>query len=412
MRKVKRILFCGANPAETSRLKIDEEYREIEKSLMHSIYLDRVEIYSAWATTVQDLLDKMLRIEPDIVHFSGHGYSEGIVLEDKVGNTKIVSGEALGALFEVFQGKVSCIVLNSCFSYAQATSINNFVPIVIGTCDSLPDSAAIAFSCGFYKAIGADKEITVAFKLGLASIKLEGLSGLSAPTILLNTDILQSIKNITSDLPDKTYISRRILSTKSLIVIDIDGFTRISSIYGEEIVGIVKDTIYEIILAYMNENGIKAMHNWLLPFSDELYIVLWEDLSSSLNIAKNVMTNISRFNWQGVCPNLYVSISCGVVSHFPGEATKDLLIKGLLGAKMAKIDRVNSIAVGPHHLPKESADGCIRTITDYISDFQKSFFVFMGRKYEESSSGRQAKDQIFVRELLRIRDFLCIGRSS
>jgi hypothetical protein len=112
-----------------------------------------------------------------------------------------------------------------------------------------------------------------------------------------------------------------------------------------------------------------------------------------------------------VCPNLYISISCGVVSYFPGEATKDLVIKGLLGAKQAKIDRVNSIAVGPQHLPKGSAAANVRTISEHISECVENYYVYMGKKYRERSNGKQAMDQMFARELLRIRDFLMLGRS-
>ena len=411
MQNVKRILFCCANPVETSRLRIDEEYREIEKSLMSSIYRNRVEVYSAWATTAQDLLDKVIRYEPDIVHFSGHGHDEGIVLEDHTGNCKIVSGEALGALFEIFKGKVTCVVLNSCFSCNQAMSINQFVPYVIGSCDSLPDSAAVAFSCGFYKAIGADKDIYDAFKLGLASIKLEGLPGSTVPTILHNTDLQHRSNNDSPELPEQSKNSKPNRSNKSLIIVDIDSCTRIGSVYGDKIVGIVKDTIYDIIADYSKKNGIKSMHDWLLPFSDELFIILWEDLPSSLRIAKELRSDVASFNWQGVCPNLYISISCGVVSYFPGEATKDLVIKGLLGAKQAKIDRVNSIAVGPQHLPKGSAAANVRTISEHISECVENYYVYMGKKYRERSNGKQAMDQMFARELLRIRDFLMLGRS-
>ncbi|MEO1373520.1 MAG: hypothetical protein AAFW70_04170, partial [Cyanobacteria bacterium J06635_10] len=48
------------------------------------------------------------------VHFSGHGSgSDGLLLENKLGETQLVNSESLAGLFELFEDFVECVVLNA-----------------------------------------------------------------------------------------------------------------------------------------------------------------------------------------------------------------------------------------------------------------------------------------------------------
>jgi L-arabinose isomerase len=116
---------------------------------------------------IQALLDE----PPDIVHFSGHGVEQGIILQDEYGARKVITKEALESLFEEFKDKIKCVILNACYSELQATAIRSVIPIVIGMKAEVDDEAATAFSTGFYQAIGAGKNIPTAFNLGLSTIK-------------------------------------------------------------------------------------------------------------------------------------------------------------------------------------------------------------------------------------------------
>ncbi|NUO10141.1 MAG: hypothetical protein HUU08_15980 [Candidatus Brocadia sp.] len=68
-----------------------------------------------------------------IVHFIGHGSSESeIVLEDMVGKSQPVSSRAFSQLFSVLRDNVKCVVLNVCYSEAQAKVIAEYIHCVIG----------------------------------------------------------------------------------------------------------------------------------------------------------------------------------------------------------------------------------------------------------------------------------------
>ncbi|SOD03471.1 CHAT domain-containing protein [bacterium JGI 053] len=171
-----RILFLGANSTREP-LDLEREVSRIQQDLRMARERDSLEFRHVGAVTSDTLMQAMLDESPTLVHFAGHGGTTGIHLRDEVGNPRLVTGEALASLFALFQGTVRCVVLNACWTEAQAHAIHRHVPHVIGTRAAIPDAAALAFSAGFYKAIGAGKEIPFAFQAGKARVHMEGCGG-------------------------------------------------------------------------------------------------------------------------------------------------------------------------------------------------------------------------------------------
>jgi hypothetical protein len=134
--------------------------------------------------TVDSLMQAMLDESPTIVHFSGHGTESGIILEDESGEPKVVPADALSSLFRLFRDTVQCVVLNSCYSESQARAIRQHIKHVIGMRAGILDSTAIAFSTGFYKALGAGRDVPFAFDMGGVSIKMESASGEDIPILI------------------------------------------------------------------------------------------------------------------------------------------------------------------------------------------------------------------------------------
>jgi len=67
------ILFLSANPLDSDRIATDEELREIDLKLRGTQYRDNFQLQSHGAVRIADLQELLLRYEPQIVHFSGHG---------------------------------------------------------------------------------------------------------------------------------------------------------------------------------------------------------------------------------------------------------------------------------------------------------------------------------------------------
>jgi len=169
---VKTILVLAANPQDTPRLRLDEEVREIDNGLQRAQRRDGFILQQKWATRPADVRRAMLDLKPNIVHFCGHGGGEnGIAFEDETGQTQLVSAEALAGFFELFVDEVECVVLNACYSEAQAEAIAQHIDYVIGMGESIEDVAAIEFAVAFYDALGAGESIEFAYKLACNAIQ-------------------------------------------------------------------------------------------------------------------------------------------------------------------------------------------------------------------------------------------------
>jgi uncharacterized protein YjbI with pentapeptide repeats len=181
---VKKILILTANPQNIDKRRLDAEVREIQTGLERAKKRDQFEIISKWAVRPDDLRRALLDYEPQIVHFSGYGAAtDGLALENELGQLQMVSTAALAKLFEVFKEKVECVLLNACYSETQAEVISQHIDYVIGMHQAIGNRAAIEFAVGFYDALGAGRSIEDAFKLGCIAIDLEGIPESLTPVL-------------------------------------------------------------------------------------------------------------------------------------------------------------------------------------------------------------------------------------
>lgn len=182
------ILFLAANPVDTSRLRLDEELREIQEKLQLARMRDRFVFHTRMAVRAPDISQALLDTQPRIVHLSGHGNNVGAVyVEDRMGKSNFIEPEALADLFDLVSNSVDCVILNACFSESQAVSIARCIKYVIGMSQTISDRAAVAFSIGFYQALGADNSIEKAYKFGCAQIRLQNIPGHQTPVLVKMT---------------------------------------------------------------------------------------------------------------------------------------------------------------------------------------------------------------------------------
>lgn len=168
-----KILILASNPKETTSLEINREIRDLIEVIKRSPARDRFTIETRLAVRPQDLQSALLEEKPRIVHFCGHGEEDGLVLENEAGKLHLVSKEALADLFGHFSQQIECVLLNACYSQVQAKEIVKQINFVIGMRQPILDRSAIAFSAGFYGALGAGESITKAYAFGCNRIHLE-----------------------------------------------------------------------------------------------------------------------------------------------------------------------------------------------------------------------------------------------
>lgn len=198
--QVKKILILASNPKNSTKLRLDEEVREIDNALKSAKNREQFELRQKWAVRPRDMRKALQENEPQIVHFSGHGVGdEGLALEDETGQAKIVSTEALAGMFELCADQVECVVLNACYSEIQANAIAKYIKYVIGMNQAVGDQAALEFAIGFYDAIGAGRSIEYAYKSGCVSIQMAGISEQLTPVLITCEQSKNTLINSSSE---------------------------------------------------------------------------------------------------------------------------------------------------------------------------------------------------------------------
>ncbi|HMG57731.1 MAG TPA: CHAT domain-containing protein [Kofleriaceae bacterium] len=207
------ILFLAANPLGTDRLALDQEARAIQVELERSGHRDQFELVTRWAAEPLDLLRELRKLRPTVVHFSGHGgqldpgepgtrrpggprrdigggtapvdeeRQHGLFFQGADGRPQVVSTTALQDTFGAAGSSVRLVVLNACYSGAQARALLAHVDCVVGMGGSINDDAARSFAIGFYGGLGERESVAAAYKQGRAAISLEALRDSDRPQL-------------------------------------------------------------------------------------------------------------------------------------------------------------------------------------------------------------------------------------
>jgi CHAT domain-containing protein len=168
-----RILILSANPWRTGRILVAEEAREIFERLQEGPYRGKFELHNHNAVRPIDLQRLLLTYEPHIVHFSGHGSrKQRIVLNGTHGRAQAVDQQGLTDVFALYNKHVRLVLLNACFTKAQARSIAEVVDYSIGAARPIGDRVSVVFAGAFYRALGFGKSVRDAFKSARAELAL------------------------------------------------------------------------------------------------------------------------------------------------------------------------------------------------------------------------------------------------
>lgn len=178
------VLLMAADPSDLTRLRLGREFREIQDKLGSGSTRDSFRVHQIMSIRPVDVSGALLRLKPDIVHFSGHGNKAGgLFFENDSGTIHVIEPVALARLFSLVSAHVKCVVLNACYSEIQAAALETHIRYVIGMSKTIGDDAAISFAVGFYQALAAGRSIEDAHDFGCAQIGLQGLPDYLTPVL-------------------------------------------------------------------------------------------------------------------------------------------------------------------------------------------------------------------------------------
>ena len=161
-----KLLFLTATPRRLATVNTGREsrFKDLIREFDRKGRLHFIDEYGLNRERFRNIL---FTEKPHIIHFAGHGHSEGLSLEDSD-----INSEVLIDLIRLLPS-TQLIVLNACNTLPMAKEMAKYIPFVIGTQGSIDDDAAIAFARSFYVGVANGDSIERSFNFGLLGIKDE-----------------------------------------------------------------------------------------------------------------------------------------------------------------------------------------------------------------------------------------------
>jgi formylglycine-generating enzyme required for sulfatase activity/energy-coupling factor transporter ATP-binding protein EcfA2 len=171
--KIIKIVILSANPLDSNLLRNEKEVSTILSAIDSSRFSSHFHSIPWLATDASGIRRSLLKYEPAIVHFTGHGTQTGkLVLEKNSGKRQLVNAISLSELFSNFSDHIKCVILTSCYSETLANNISKYIDYTIGFHEEITYEASIIFSEAFYNAIGSGKDIQKAYKIAVSDMKM------------------------------------------------------------------------------------------------------------------------------------------------------------------------------------------------------------------------------------------------
>lgn len=178
-----KVLFLAANPLDTERLGLDEEARAISRVIQGTAHDDCFELQTEWAVRKNELQEVLLKHNPQVVHFAGHGWPDGLYLAGENDSARVVRKEALKELFGVFGTTVRVVFLNACESLSVVDTFRSAVDYCVGMKRGISDQAACEFATAFYRALAHGRSVEDAFRLGRAELLSDPFDEADTPVL-------------------------------------------------------------------------------------------------------------------------------------------------------------------------------------------------------------------------------------
>lgn len=170
---------------DSTRLRLDEEVREIERGLHSATLGGRFELHQKWAVRASEIQSHLLRVRPQILHFSGHGSPQSaIVLQGDDGRSRPVAGSVIARLLGQFGHHLQCVVLNACYSEEQARAISEHIDCIVGMATAVADRAAIRFAAVFYESLASGCNVQEAYRMGCSDIEVNEMGQSVVPQLV------------------------------------------------------------------------------------------------------------------------------------------------------------------------------------------------------------------------------------
>jgi hypothetical protein len=179
------VLFLTADPEGVQHLHIDREIRQIQEQVRSSKLRDSIAFEYRHAVRVTDLLQHLNEVEPDVVHFSGHGADAGIALHDADDSQRLLTNAEIADVLDAAPKPLKLAVFNSCNSAEQARLAVGHVDAAVGMEQTIEDDSARVFAGQLYNSLGFGFSLGLSFKQARQQVALTFGTISGDPTLIV-----------------------------------------------------------------------------------------------------------------------------------------------------------------------------------------------------------------------------------
>lgn len=204
-----RILLVSADPLPWESPPLETEFSRITDRLRHR---RNVHVHQRTWLTINDLHAALLDVSPHILHFSGHGTADYLLLQsDRGGDSPTrVSSSMLVRTLRASASELRLVVLNSDDSLPIVMDIvaASGADWAIGMQGPILDDDAINFSSALYDALAAGRSLRSAFERARARLMSDNPSNDPSPH-LVPDDMGRAVQVRFAPLPAPSIIDTR-----------------------------------------------------------------------------------------------------------------------------------------------------------------------------------------------------------
>jgi hypothetical protein len=195
----KLILFLSANPKDPNypELELIKESNALEDKIRTAEHAKEIAFSQRHEISIGNIQQYIADNKPQIVHFSGHGEKEYLILEGIDEQTEEGNAKALANMFRILNNrrsldeekKIRCIVLSACYSEQIAKAVARYVDFVVGMSNAVREDTAKIFAEYFYYHLCSGESFGDAFEFARSQIQLLGIPGQDIPKLEKRKDI-------------------------------------------------------------------------------------------------------------------------------------------------------------------------------------------------------------------------------
>lgn len=169
------VLYLTSAPESEDALRTEAEMRRVQEAIRGSAYRNKVALHLRPAAGATTILDGLNDLRPQVVHFSGHGDDDGILLDDgKMAKSTglFLDYATLANALDASDTPPSLVVLNACNSLKGARKLLKAAKAVIAMADSISDQGAGAFAAQFYAAVASAQPVGKALQQAVVALQM------------------------------------------------------------------------------------------------------------------------------------------------------------------------------------------------------------------------------------------------